>query len=64
MTKEINKKYANITREALELFKSFCKKCQKNGNDPGRKMWLTKEFAFRGKVDLIDMQSMAQKIFK
>jgi len=29
MTKEINKKYANITREALELFKSFCEECQK-----------------------------------
>ena len=28
MAKESNKKYANITREALEIFKAFCLECQ------------------------------------
>lgn len=69
MTKEVNKKYANITREALELFKSFCEECQKKRKRPRTKgvvvrPILTKEFASRGQVDLIDMQSMAQNSFK
>ena len=29
MIKELSKKYANITREALDRFKSFCQECQK-----------------------------------
>jgi len=37
MTKEINKKYANITREALELFKSICEESQKKRKRPRTK---------------------------
>ena len=34
MTREIAKKYANITRDALELFKSYCEECQKKRKRP------------------------------
>ncbi|XP_037773567.1 KRAB-A domain-containing protein 2-like [Penaeus monodon] len=34
MIKETAKKYANITREALELFKSYCEECQKKRKRP------------------------------
>ncbi|KAK6178643.1 hypothetical protein SNE40_011172 [Patella caerulea] len=69
MAKEVNKKYANITREALEIFKSYCQECQKKRKRPKTKgvvvrPILTKEFASRAQVDLIDMQSMAQNSFK
>ena len=32
MAKEVNKRYANITCDALELFKSYCQECQKKRN--------------------------------
>ncbi|KAK6195703.1 hypothetical protein SNE40_001075 [Patella caerulea] len=65
MAKEVNKKYANITREALEILKSYCQECQKKRKRPKTKgvvvcPILTKEFASRAQIDLIDMQSMAQ----
>jgi hypothetical protein len=28
MIKEANKKYANVSKEALELFKKLCEECQ------------------------------------
>jgi hypothetical protein len=28
MTKKANKKYANVSKEALELFKELCDECQ------------------------------------
>ena len=59
MTKEINKKYANIACDVLNLFKSYCHKCQKKR----KRSILTKEFASRAQIDLIDMQFMAQKSF-
>ena len=34
MAKEVNKRYANITRDALELFKSYCQECQKKRKRP------------------------------
>ncbi|XP_041362857.1 KRAB-A domain-containing protein 2-like [Gigantopelta aegis] len=69
MTKEINKKYVNITRDVLNLFKSYCHECQKKRKRPRIKgvvvrPILTNEFASRAQIDLIDMQSMAQKSFK
>ncbi|XP_041372812.1 KRAB-A domain-containing protein 2-like [Gigantopelta aegis] len=69
MTKEINKKYANITRDVLNLFKSYCHECQKKRKRPRIKgvvvrPIITNEFAYRAQIDLIDMQSMAQKSFK
>ena len=69
MIKELSKKYANITREALDLFKSFGQECQKKRKRPRVtgvvvRPIITKEYASRAQVDLIDMQSMAQNSFK
>ena len=69
MMKVLTVKYANILRDDVELFKSLCLECQKK-----RKRLLTKgvvvkpilptEFASRGQIDLIDMQSMSHNGFK
>ena len=69
MIKEVNKKYANIPREVLGIYKSYCQECQKKRKRPRTQgvvvqPILTKEFASRGQVDLIDMQSMAQNSYK
>ncbi|XP_047492001.1 KRAB-A domain-containing protein 2-like [Penaeus chinensis] len=69
MIKELQRKYANITTKALELFKSLCEECQKKRKRPMTKgvmlrPILSKEFASRGQVDLIDMQSMPRSNFK
>jgi len=69
MIKELQRKYANITTKALELFKSLCEECQKKRKRPVTKgvvvrPILSKEFASRGQVDLIDMQSMPHSNFK
>ena len=69
MIKEVNKKYANIPREVLGIYKSYCQECQKKRKRPKTQgvvvqPILTKEFASRGQVDLIDMQSMAQNSYK
>ena len=69
MIKHLSTKYANITREAIELFKSFCQECQKKRKRPMTKgvvvrPILSSEFSSRGQVDLIDMQSMAKGSFK
>ena len=69
MQKELNKKYVNITREVLGLYKSLCTECMKK-----RKRITTKgvvvrpilanDFGSRGQVDLIDMQSMPKGQYK
>jgi len=69
MIKELQRKYANITTKALEHFKSLCAECQKKRKRPMTKgvvvrPILTKEFACRGQVDLIDMQAMAHSNYK
>ncbi|XP_037779415.1 SCAN domain-containing protein 3-like [Penaeus monodon] len=69
MIKELQRKYANITTKALELFKSLCEECQKKRKRPMTKgvvvrPILSKEFASRGQVDLTDMQSMPHSNFK
>ena len=69
MAKEVNKRYANITRDALELFKSYCQECQKKRKRPRTqgvvvRPILTKEYASRAQIDLIDMQSMTRNSFK
>jgi len=62
-------KYANITKEALELFKSYCITCQekrKRNKTAGIvvKPLLSSEFNSRRQVDLVDMQSLPQGQFK
>ncbi|XP_066971895.1 KRAB-A domain-containing protein 2-like [Macrobrachium rosenbergii] len=68
MVKEIGKKYVNVTRDAIELFKSYCYECQKKHKRPRTKgrssSYSENEFASGAQVDLIDMQSMSQHAFK
>ncbi|XP_041346801.1 KRAB-A domain-containing protein 2-like [Gigantopelta aegis] len=63
MIKEINKKYANITQDAITVFKSMCIECQRKRKRTTTKgivvkPILSKDFSSRAQVDLIDMQSM------
>ena len=62
MLKEVNKKYANVTRNVLNLFKEMCEECQlkkrKNASKGLVVKLLIKDFNSRGQVDLVDMQSM------
>ena len=63
MLNEVKKKYANISVQTIELFKSLCTQCQKKRVRPKTtgvvvRPILTKDFACRGQVDLVDMQSM------
>ena len=69
MVKELGKKYANVTRDFIELFKSMCIDCQRKRVRPMTKgvvvgPILCKEFSARGQVDLIDMQSLSHGSFK
>ncbi|XP_070188954.1 KRAB-A domain-containing protein 2-like [Littorina saxatilis] len=69
MMKEIKKKYANISVQAIELFKSLCLECQKKRTRPKTtgvvvRPILTKDFSCRGQVDLVDMQSMSCNGYK
>jgi hypothetical protein len=65
MVKELGKKYANVTRDSIEL----CIDCQHKRVRPMTKgvvVWpiLSKEFSARGQVDVIDMQSLPHGSFK
>ena len=67
MFKEINRKYANITTKAIELYKSLCEECQKKGKRSMTKGVvikpnLTQEFSSSG--HLIDLLSMVQSNYK
>ena len=69
MLKEVNKKYANVTRDVLNLIKEMCEECQlKNRKIASKglvvKPLLSKDFNSRGQVDLVDMQSMRDGDFK
>jgi len=69
MMKVILEKYANITTEAVALFKSLCIECMKKRKRVATKgvvvkPILTSEYGSRGQVDLIDMQSMPSGQYK
>lgn len=53
-------KYANITREAVELFRSFCLKCQRKKKRPLIKGVCIKPAMNTHHVDHIDMQALCQ----
>lgn len=53
-------KYANITREAVELFRSFCLKCQRRKKRPLIKGVCIKPAMNTHHVDHIDMQALSQ----
>jgi hypothetical protein len=64
MIKEAKKKYANVSKEALELFKELCEECQLKKRKLASKGLVVKpivsqEFNSRGQMDLIDMQSLS-----
>ena len=64
MIKEAKKKYANVSKEALELFKELCEECQLKKRKLASKGLVvkpivSKEFNSRGQMDLIDMQSLS-----
>ena len=62
MQKEINRKYANITLNCINFYKSVCEECQLKRKNPSKgvvvKSIVSKDFNSRGQVDLVDMQSM------
>ena len=69
MLKEVNKKYANVTRDVLILFKEMCEECQLKKRKIASKglvvkPLLSKDFNSRGRVDLVDMQSTRDGDFK
>ena len=58
-------RYADITRESIELFKYLCTECQKKRKRASTKgvvvrPILSKDFGSRAQVDLIDMQSITK----
>ena len=60
MLKHVGKKYANITRETVDLFKSFCVCCQEKIKRPKTtgvvvRPILSQDFSLRCQVDLIDL---------
>ena len=68
-TKELGMKYANVTRDVVELFKSLCVECMKKRKRMATKgvvvrLILTGDYGSRGQVDLVDMQSMPNGQFK
>ena len=69
MLKHLGQKYANITADAVELFKSYCRVCQEKKKRPKTtgviiRPILSSEFNSRSQVDLVDMQSSPQGQFK
>jgi hypothetical protein len=61
-------KYANITREVIELFKSLCIECEKKRKRPMTKGVVvkpicSKTLGSRAHVDLVDMQSLSSNSF-
>ncbi|XP_053407944.1 KRAB-A domain-containing protein 2-like [Mercenaria mercenaria] len=69
MLKELAKKYANITRDVIGLFKELCEECQLKKRKLASKGLvikpiLSKDFNSRGQVDLVDMQSLKQGEYK
>lgn len=69
MVKELTKKYANITHDAISIYKSLCIECQRKRKRPTTKGTvvrpiLTKNFGSRSQVDLVDMQAMKQGNYK
>ena len=69
MVKVLSKKYANVTQEVIELYKSYCVECAKKRRRRAVKgvvvrPLLTINYRSRGQLDLIDMQSMPNGQYK
>lgn len=68
MTKALNK-YANVTRDSIELYESLRVQCQQKHKRITTKgvvvkLILSKDFGSRTQVDLIDMQSMCKVSYR
>ncbi|XP_063887764.1 KRAB-A domain-containing protein 2-like [Scylla paramamosain] len=68
MVKELSR-YANVTRDTVELFKSLCVQCQKKRKRCATKgvtvkPILSNDYGSRAQVDLVDMQSCAKGKYK
>ena len=61
MQKYLATKYANVTTEHINIYRSFCEKCWLKKSKARRgvvvKPILTQNVMSRGQVDMIDMQS-------
>ena len=69
MIKEANTKHANVSIEALELFKELCEECQQKERKLASKGLVvkpivSKEFNSCGQMDLIDMQSLSYNDYR
>ena len=69
MIKEISKKFANITHESLNLFKTLCVQCQRKRKRVTMtgvvvKPIISKDYCSRAQVDLIGMQFMTKAQYK
>lgn len=69
MLKVLTPKYANVTSEVVELYKSLCIECAKKRKRAATKgvvvrPILSRDYGSRGQVDLVDMQSMPSGQFK
>jgi hypothetical protein len=69
MIKEANKKYANVSIEALELFKELCEECQLKKRKLASKGLVvkpivSKKFNSHCQMDLIDMQSLSYNDYR
>ncbi|CAC5365165.1 KRAB-A domain-containing protein 2 [Mytilus coruscus] len=69
MIKKANGKYANVSTEAVELFKELCEECQLKKRKIASKGLVdkpivSKEFNSCGQMNLVDMQSLSFDDFK
>lgn len=69
MLKTLSQKYANVTCDVVELYKSLCAEClQKRKRRTVKgvvvKPILTSDYGSRAQIDLIDMQSMQVNDYK
>ena len=63
MLKALTSKYANVSCDAVTLYKELCEECVKKRKRPTRqgvvvRPIITNEFGSRGQVDLVDMHTV------
>ena len=68
MIKELQKKYRNITTEQIMIYLNLCETCQKKASMKKKGLvirpMISNEMNSRCQIDLIDMQSQADKDYK
>ena len=65
MEKELHNKYENVSRHAIDLYKSMCTGCQKKKRPRVKgvvvRPIISGDILFRVQIDLVDMQSLPYK---